>query len=243
MFSIHKDTRISLTRIKYDLRSYLAVYPELFFPFVHLKSKSRKLAVTNRTEIVIEGFPRSGNSFAVAAFRAAQPRSVKIATHLHAPAQIILAARKNIPTLVVIRNPIDAVISLRALDIESHSLGRSPLFDWSSEQLLRSYIRFYTSIIPYQNKYVLGLFEEVTKDFGPVVRKINQRFNTNFSIFSHTENNVHQVFETQMFHAGPSKTREKIKTLLRKDFESESLQPLIVQAKNVHQEFKLLAQG
>lgn len=234
---------LSLPRVKYELRSSLAVYPELFFPFVHLKKTSRKLAVTNRTEIVIEGFPRSGNSFAVAAFRAAQSRTVEIATHLHAPAQIVSAARKSIPVLVVIRNPVDAVISLRALDIESHSLGLSPLFNWSSGQLLRNYIRFYTSIIPHKDKYVLGLFEEVTKDFGSVVRKINQRFNTNFSIFDHTENNVRQVFENQMFHAGPSKSREEIKALLRKDFESDNLQPLIVRAKNVHQQFKLFAQG
>ena len=71
-------------------------------------------AVTPDKLVVIEGFPRSGNSFARRAFIMAQDETfdvTRIAHHLHVPAQVIRAARWRIPTLVLIRRPKDAVLS------------------------------------------------------------------------------------------------------------------------------------
>jgi hypothetical protein len=46
----------------------------------------------------------------------------------------------------------------------------------------------------------LGLFEEVTEDFGQVIKRLNDKFGTAFSLFRHDEENVRRVFagmETQ----------------------------------------------
>jgi hypothetical protein len=56
--------------------------------------------VSRTTEIVIEGYPRSGNTFAVVAFRLAQGREIEIAHHLHAAAQIKRAARLDVPAFI-----------------------------------------------------------------------------------------------------------------------------------------------
>ena len=53
-------------------RRYVGRRPFLFYNFYRLKPSYRDLLVDRRTRIVIEGFPRSGNTFAVAAFEQAQ---------------------------------------------------------------------------------------------------------------------------------------------------------------------------
>ncbi|RMG27959.1 MAG: hypothetical protein D6732_19595, partial [Methanobacteriota archaeon] len=77
--------------LKHRVKHALAPYPFLFvtayrlFAPAHLRMEK---LIGARTEIVIEGYPRSANTFAVVAFRLAQNRPVKIAHHLHMEAQI-----------------------------------------------------------------------------------------------------------------------------------------------------------
>ena len=127
------------------------------------------------------GVPRSANSFARVAFNRAQKERVRVANGLHVPAQVIRAARWRIPTLVLIRNPRDAVLSFAI---------RDPI---SVDQALRYYLSFYETVEEYRDAYVLGTFEEVTGDFGRVIRRINDRFGTTFSPFRHNERNVEAV--------------------------------------------------
>jgi len=239
---VTQGTGTILARTHHEVRSFLASYPALFFPLVNLKSRSRKLAVGKNTELVIEGFPRSANSFAVGAFQSAQSRPIAIANHLHAPAQILLAARRDIPTLVLIRQPTDAVISMNALHLELSDIqNRSPR-NTTLGQLLRSYIRFYTTIMPYKENYIVGIFEEVIIDFGAVIEKVNQRFNTNFSVFNHTEKNVLNIWQDQGMHAGFSNKRQEIKKLLQNELELDKNQVFLSRANDVYHQFKLLAQ-
>ena len=179
----HPKIRLAYSRNKHKARSFLSLYPELFFPLVKLK-ESKKLAVGKHTQIVIEGFPRSGNSFVVGAFEAAQPNPVVIAHHLHAPAQIIQAARQDIPTLVLAREPVDAVVSRLAMGLEVNELRGTQAFPPSLSQLLRTYIGFYTRILPYQDQYVLALFEEVTRDLGTLIKKSTKSFKQIFQCLS-----------------------------------------------------------
>ena len=134
--------------ITYELRSIVATSPPLFFTLLASKKQSLTQAVNKNTDIVIEGFPRSGNRFAVGAFKQAQNDAVNIATHLHAPSQIIRGTQRSLPVLVVIRKPSEAVTSFKALILESHDRLNTFLHPWSLSQILRSNTRFYTSILP-----------------------------------------------------------------------------------------------
>ena len=51
-------------------------------------SPSPECAERLHTELVIEAFPRSANTFATVAFQLSQPAPVRVAHHLHAPAQV-----------------------------------------------------------------------------------------------------------------------------------------------------------
>ncbi len=134
------------------------------------------------TEIVIEGFPRSGNTFAVAAFRRAQQRPVHLAHHLHAPGHVIVALRRGVPTLVVIRHPDEAV--------PEFSVSKPNL---SVRAILRGYIRFYEPLLPHRWGFVTASFEDVLSDFTSVIRRINERFGTAFDEFEATQSNLDAV--------------------------------------------------
>ena len=151
------------------LQTHAGKHPAAFYGLYRLARKDQARVVTPETQLVIEGFPRSANSFARVAFNRAQKGTVRIATGLHVPAQVIRAARWRIPTLVLIRRPKDAVLSFAI---------RDPI---SVEQALKYYLSFYETVEGYGDAYVLGTFEEVTEDFGLVIRRLNERFGASFS--------------------------------------------------------------
>jgi len=205
-----------LKKVRDVIRRFVGLHPALYYGFLHFRgSEARGLAVSRETQLVIEGFPRSANTFAVLAFQGAQNGRVRIAHHLHVPAQVIRGARLHIPILVLIRDPIDAVLSL-AIRESSVSL----------KQALRDYIWFYDAIACYRGACVIGSFDKVVKDYGSIINEINQKFDTHFACFEHTDSNVKDIFR-QIEHinkqrgeiseaqiARPSVARSGFKTLL-----------------------------
>ena len=192
------------------------------------------------TEIVIESFPRSASSFAVAAFRIAQePDPTSIAHHTHMPAQVLRAARRRIPALVLIRNVEDAVISILIWD---------PRLSVSSA--IRGYIHFYEPLVPHRSGFVLGTFDEVVNDFGSLVLRVNERFATDFRPFQHTPQHlvrIREEIETDFrSRAGdtealertiprPSALREGLKVELRARYRMEAAEPLRRRAEEIFQ--------
>jgi hypothetical protein len=135
------------------------------------------------TELVIEAYPRSANTFSAFAFQLAQPRPVRLAHHLHAPAQIIAAARRGVPVLVPVRDPRECTISVTI---------RSPHV--SLAQALDAYRRFHEAILPHRDSCHVAPFEDVTRDFGRVIEALNTKFGTSFTPFRHTQENVERVY-------------------------------------------------
>lgn len=238
----HLNENAVALRFEKWLQIHAGGHPAVFFSLFRLLRTREDLAargVTLDTQLVIEGFPRSGNSFARRAFIMAQnDPQIKnhIAHHLHVPAQVVRAARWQIPTLVLIRRPRDAVLSL---------VIRDPI---SVDQALRYYLSFYETVEKYRDAYVLGLFEEVTEDFGQVIRRINDKFGTTFSLFRHDEANVSKLFAGMETHAQkkygqtlwerkvqrPSALRERLKDEIEYDLVNPKRKKLIAEAEAVY---------
>jgi hypothetical protein len=139
---------------------------------------------TEATEVCIEAFPRSGNTFTVIAFQQAQPTVVSIAHHVHAAGAVIAAAELGTPTIVLIRPPEGTVLSY-VIRWPELTMGHA----------LRGYLRFYEPLVPYRDRFVVGRFEEVTSDPGAVMRRLNERFGTSFVPFEPTDANLRAVME------------------------------------------------
>jgi hypothetical protein len=163
-------------RVRHRARTLVFEYPAVYLPFARRKYRGLSPAVIGpQTELVIDGYTRSATTFAVYAFQLSQERPVRLAHHLHAPAQLIMAARKGIPALLLLREPRDAILSEALFD------------DAALPDALVAYSRFYTCLLRYMDSFVVGEFTQVTTDFGAVIRRLNARFGTSYGEFQHTE--------------------------------------------------------
>jgi hypothetical protein len=168
--------------LRYEARSALMQRGRLYLAYSWLKVPERTLG--RRTQIVIEGPRRSGNTFAVTAFELAQPDPVVVAHHRHASVHVVGGVRRELPAVVLVREPEDAVVSYVL-----YERGRVTM-----RQALRAYTRFYEDVLPYLDGVVVATFESVTSDLGAVVRAVNGRFGTDFAVFEHSAENVERCF-------------------------------------------------
>ena len=237
----HLDENPVAFKLEKWLQIHAGGHPAIYFNLYRLLRTRQDVrrVVTRDTQLVIEGFPRSGNSFARRAFVMAQNESfdtTRIAHHLHVPAQVVQAARWQIPTLVLIRRPRDAVLSFALWD---------PI---SVDQALRYYRSFYETVEKYRDAYVLGLFEEITEDFGQVIKRINDKFGTTFALFRHDEENVSNVFADMDTYARkkygeaqwkrkvhhPSAVKERMKQEIEYELENPKRAKSIAEAEAVY---------
>lgn len=182
--------RSLLARGRYGFRVRIAHLPAIYLPMAARKRRMVGLdgdrdaatPVVMATQLVMEAFPRSGNTFAYAALRSVEPK-LEIAHHLHAPAQLIAAARMGKPALVIVRQPRDAVLSF---------LLRHP--ELGTRQALDAWIAFHEKLRPWEDSLVVATFDQVTSDFGRVIARVNGRFGTSLAVFEHTPGNVAACF-------------------------------------------------
>jgi hypothetical protein len=148
------------------------------------KARHHGVALDVDTEVVIEGHPRSANSFSVVAFEVAQGRQTKIAHHTHAPGHVLAAVKANVPAIALIRDPADAVLEFLLI---------RPTLD--PEQAVDAWTSFYAAVRPALDLAVLAPFPVVTTDFGRVMRVLNERNRTSFVPFEHTPENQQRCFD------------------------------------------------
>ncbi len=174
-------SRVLVDRATYEVKTLVSTRPSIAVRSARWRRRGD--AVHRGTDVLIEGYPRSANSFAVAAFRLAQGHPVDVAHHTHAPGHVLAAVRLGVPALVLIREPEEAVLEF--------AIVRPSL---TLRQALRGWLRFYSTLYPHRPRFVVGTFADVTSDFGLVIRRLNDRFETSFKEFDHTEENVRECF-------------------------------------------------
>jgi len=199
----------------------------LYCAYVHRRNPNAYV-VSADYQILIEGYPSSGNTFARDGFLAANP-DVAVASHLHSPAHVAEGVRLGIPTILLIRKPYDAVAS-RVARWPEQDIGRE----------LRRWLRFYSVTLEYRDRVVVAPFEEVTGDLGAVIERVNTAFGTAFVPFQHNRANVESVFrgidewDTHVYGgvdsrlvARPSDARLDAKREARRRLDQPDLRPLL----------------
>lgn len=136
----------------FEVRSIVSTHPDAYRLAARLRGNRQ--IVGRRSDLVIDGFPRSANSTAEAAIRMVQRRDLRLAHHCHSAAQFHLALRYGVPAVLLYRNPVDAVLSYK--DALPDQIG--------FRALLRSYIRLHRSLMPHLDRLILLSFEDVTRD-------------------------------------------------------------------------------
>ncbi|MCH8511786.1 MAG: hypothetical protein LAT83_09050 [Kiritimatiellae bacterium] len=150
-------------------RRYCTDHPGLFFPLKCFDERVNRLKIRKDSDLLLEGFPRSGNTFSVVAFEHLQGRELGNGHHLHTIAHIRRAIRFGKPILIVIRNPEDVVTSA-SLRMETKDFA---------VPLVR-YIHYHQGLQALTDHFVLATFEEFLKNPVPAIHAVNRKFGTSF---------------------------------------------------------------
>ena len=126
--------------------------------------------VRRDSQLVIEGFGGSANSYLVRVFHVLVDPGLRIAHHRHVPSQILQGLRWGIPCILVVRAPGDCAVSLL-------SRGFYP----DAGLAMKHYIRFHRALLPVLDRVLVVPFERATGDVASVVGAVNLRYGTAFS--------------------------------------------------------------
>ena len=134
------------------------------------RSDGNKLVVNAKKDICIEGYPRSANTYTVLLVEKYATRPLDIAHHLHLPAQLKYAVHYNIPAVLLIRKPSDAITSLL---LREESI--------TTENAIKWYIHFHRGLRRYRDRLIIWEFDALVADPASHLRDLSRRVN-NFSI-------------------------------------------------------------
>jgi hypothetical protein len=228
-------------QLSFSFRSLLArepalwplYQPYLWWSKVKLKAEGgypEERTINPDTELVIDGFQGSANSFATVAFQLSQKRHVRLAHHLHAPTQIMQAIELGIPVWLTIREPVDTVISLTSR--------------WSYVSViqgLQSYIEFYSKLEPYTANCVISRFDQTTQRLDQVIEVVNAKFGTHFDLVDVARANLECRPKAS---DAPEKEarREAIKQKKKREIAAAKNAPLLARANHLYQRFEAFSE-
>lgn len=157
----------------FDLRTVLGSYPKLFFPLYGLKPANKALFITKNTDLVAVAYPRTANTFFVVALRRIQRNPVDIAHHLHVPALALEGVKRKLPTVVLVRKPDEAIISL--VIREQHL---------SLNQAIKAYLKFHEPLLAIKDQIQVFDFKDVINNFPECIAQVNTRFGMSLDNYS-----------------------------------------------------------
>ena len=134
------------------------------------------------TQLCIEGFPRSSNTFLYKVITNWNP-DIRIAHHLHVPMQAVYCAERAIPTAVLVRKPEDAIAG---------AMNRQAWLTIKSS--LDAYTQFYSSVLKYSQGILIFTFEDTTKDPSKIVQALNQRHSINLALSPWSKEQEQHIF-------------------------------------------------
>ena len=143
--------------IRIIIRVLIGHYFKLYKFVFQAKNNEDDLLFSAYTDVVIEGFPRAGNTFFVLAFQERCSQDLKIAHHVHLTCQIKEAIKHNVPTIVLIRDPINAILSLKIREPKIYFIVA---YVW--------YLFFYTYVLKNKNHVEIKDFSTFTNDYSNI---------------------------------------------------------------------------
>lgn len=134
--------------VKYILRNETAPFP------------------SKHTDLHLTGFPRSANTYCLNIIRVALP-SLDLCTHIHTTASLKLAVRHDVPTMVLVRDPVSTCCS----QLLKHHIAPTPK---EVESLLNDYIEYHDCVFLHKERFRILKFEDVVSSPEFIIRSVSE---------------------------------------------------------------------
>lgn len=163
-----------MTYLEAKARIFLTQRP-LLYPWLQtLRGRDSGEYCGSDTDLCIEGFESSANTFVHSALRVLD-EDLSMAHHKHVVANLKRALHYDVPTLIMYRDPADAIPSL--VSRFRPGIKEAPL----------RYVHFYRFVVRHADRFLLVSFEEATSDIGAVVNRISETWGFQFPSFDSAE--------------------------------------------------------
>jgi hypothetical protein len=162
-------------------------YRELLWPnfrlhAIYLAMQGRRVE-TDGAAIAVEGFGRSGNTFAANALHLTQPEPFRIISHFHYPIAIGRPAEAGVPVCLVLRTPIDSIISYCQYG------------DWGPQRFIDDFLAYHRYVLPWLDQIAVVRFEDFTKDFNHLIHAVNKVYGPILHEITNNEELREQTFK------------------------------------------------
>ena len=178
---------------------------------------------SSKTNLHATGFPRSGNTYCMNIIQNTFPE-LKISTHIHTIASLKLAIKYKVPTIILLREPKQACISLSLL-------YKNISKEKTSSQILLDYIQYHKFILRNIKNFKILLFEEIISSPEFIIKSLADflQINVEKEFISKKANEGQRLVEQKETNKPkersslPSPIRDKLKQKIEVDFTSNKM--------------------
>ena len=170
----NQELRRILKNFRFVIGS-LFIHSDTLFFFYRLRRSVFRRTTNSDSQLCLEGYQRSGNSYLYMCLSISNPL-IRVGHHIHGIAHVRYALKRQIPVVVLIREPAASLASL---------------LTWDNRLLLGialgSYIRFHRQLKKLKSEVLIINFVELITDVDAVIRKINKRYELELDCLNLTE--------------------------------------------------------
>lgn len=150
------------------LRRVAADQPALL-PLVRRAAGSPTAGLSHETDLVVEGFPRSGATASQRVLRQLLP-ALSLPQAVHTPSQVKSAIARGVPVLVLVRDPVDTVAARLAADP-----------DMGIAEVLDAYIHYHEALDALLDEITVVTYADARTDLAPALAAVDARAGTSFA--------------------------------------------------------------
>lgn len=145
--------------------------------YLSRRASMQSLLPTPESDVYVDGFPRSANSYSFYALKQSNPQA-RVAGHCHSADATKRALELEVPTMLLLREPLPVVASFTQF-----------VPGLSVRSALSHYQRFHQRLSRLRDDLFVARFEDVVDDFGVVIERFNAATGASLAPYRKTEEN------------------------------------------------------
>ncbi len=161
-----------IDKIKSKIRQIIRSEPNIYKIFLYFKNGYTYKLPNKNTDIHLTGYQRSGNTFATKIIENIFSEYTFV-THFHSISSIKSAFNYDVPVIVLIRNPVDSVLSsvVKRIDGRDENLRTAITYD------LDEYYQYYSYVLKHHDKIKIFHFLDLKNNPEKLIKLVADQLN------------------------------------------------------------------